>query len=188
MNLIQQFPDIFISEALNFVGCEEPKSKKLATQCFIDIITYDGHDLSTDAWCAKFVWYILDKTCKKIKKTNPLKYTASTLAMKKDAESKNIQVDREPAEGSIMFKYRTGGGHVGIVSHYDKATGKFDTIDGNHSDKVAAVKRQLDETKYYFIHVEKLFKTDILVANFPLKTVLIAGGAVAGSLIFLSRK
>lgn len=180
-NPIEDFPTAFVKEALNWVGCTEVKSSPKYA-CFVEIVTYQGKELSLEAWCAKFVWMILDKVSKKFGKFTPLKYNASTIQMKKDAQAKGIAVDKTAVPGSIMFKYRDGGGHVAIVSSVDG--NKFQTIDGNSSDKVQVVKRTITETDYYFIHVEKLFENNMLIMGLGTNWVLAAAGLTGGYLAY----
>lgn len=178
INPIQDFPTTFVKNALDYSGCTEPQRKSEAPACYVEIVTYNGKELSLEAWCAKFVWFIFDKTSKQFGVKNPLKYTASTKAMKADAQTKNIRVDKKASPGSIFFKYRDGGGHVGIVSSVD---GKYiQTVEGNHNDKVASVRRNYTSETYYFIHVEDLFVYNRLIFGINSKYALIAAAGITG--------
>ena len=158
MNLIQDYVSAMTDEATNWLGCGNKKSLDPAAKaCFAEIVTYEGGNLSNEAWCAKFVWMVLNKMCILFGMLNPIKKTASTIDLKAQAEKRNIPVDRTPAPGCIFFRYRTGGGHVGMVTEVVQDI-EFRTIEGNSDNQVKQGKHSLSEAEYYFIHVETLFE------------------------------
>jgi hypothetical protein len=72
---------------------------------------------------------------------------------------KTLRVDGEPAVGSIFYNTRDGGGHVGFVIKVDGIN--FESIEGNTTNSagewgVWSKKKNLNEKKYQFIHLEDL--------------------------------
>lgn len=104
-------------------------------------------------WCAMFVWIVADEV---FGESNPLLKTASTVAMRNAArENDDITVDKKPTIGSVFFRYRTGGGHVGYVVKIDDI-GTITTIEGNSGNAVGG--RTYKKSQYAgwdFIHVER---------------------------------
>lgn len=106
-------------------------------------------------WCAMFVWVVADEV---FGESNPLLKTASTVAMRNAARANDeLIVDKKPALGSVFFRYRTGGGHVGYVVKIDSNNDSITTIEGNSSNAVGG--RSYKKSQYAgwdFIHVESV--------------------------------
>lgn len=177
MNLIETFPAALANTAINYLGCSEKKDNQDNYLCYTEIIQYYAENSNlNEQWCMKFVWSMVDKTCFKFGKKNPILHTASTLAFKAAAEKSNIPVDRIASPGAIRFNYREGGGHVGIVLEVDGNHMK--TIEGNSQDKVRFVEyKDYTKNNLYFIHIEKLFENDFLIAGVG-QNYFYAGGAL----------
>jgi uncharacterized protein (TIGR02594 family) len=177
MSLIQDFPTALINEAQKWLGCRENKNTPNRSACVDQIKSYGGGEPTNEPWCAQYVSMVLDRTCIRFAALNPLIKSKSTIALKNDAEKKNIAVDRVPSPGSIFFKYRDSGGHVGFVVEVNG--NQFKTIEGNINDKVDWGKRNLTTEKYYFIHIEQRFSGKKIIAGLD-PIYYIAGAAATG--------
>lgn len=145
------FASGLIHKAELWLDCKETSENR--SVCVDKIHEYYNGKVVAEAWCAKFVFMITDLVCKDFGFKNFLPRTASTITMVNNAPKKGLRVDKIPAPGSVFFKTREGGGHVGFVIEVDGTIIK--TIEGNHNDKVAYVKRT-DYSTYKFIHTEEM--------------------------------
>jgi hypothetical protein len=149
-----------LKEAEKWLGC------KTKDPCSADIKRLYNGVVNSEAWCCKFVWAMTNEACKKLGVANPLPQTASTKTLLENAK-KTLRVDGEPAVGSIFYNTRDGGGHVGFVIKVDGIN--FESIEGNTTNSagewgVWSKKKNLNEKKYQFIHLEDLdsFENNLL--------------------------
>jgi len=99
-------------------------------------------------WCMAYIYSTFEDIFKKIGKPNILKKTGAVIDSWKSAPSANkIAIERARSTPSLikpgMVFYADG--HAGIVLSIDDKTKEFKTIEGNYSDKVSKVKRNLSE-------------------------------------------
>jgi len=99
-------------------------------------------------WCMAYIYSTFGDIFKKIGKPNILKKTGAVIDSWKSAPSSNkITIERARSTPSLvkpgMVFYADG--HAGIVLSIDDKTKEFKTIEGNYSDKVSKVKRNLSE-------------------------------------------
>jgi hypothetical protein len=173
-------------EAEKWLGCKEESKNRSA--CVDEISRLYNDKVSSDAWCAKFVWAITNEACKKLNVDNPLKQTASTATMLSEAK-KTLRTDNIAGKGSIFYTTRTGGGHVGFVTKVKDNL--FDTIEGNTSsdsgegDGVWAKTRDTTKKDYTFIHLEDLDTIENnLIAPFALDVAVADPRTYIGSSLF----
>jgi len=147
------FINALLGNAYGELKCVETPPGSNRSKCIDDIKRLVFGRTDNEAWCASFVSYIFKITLNQFKKPIDFVQTASTSEILNWGK-KRIIVDRSPAVGSIMYKTREGGGHVGIVS---RVSGKnFTTIDGNSGDRVQENVRNV-ESNMQFIHTEKYY-------------------------------
>jgi hypothetical protein len=121
---------------------EQPKSSNSGpevTQYLKSVGLYAGLP-----WCAAFVYYIFDQTCKNLGVTNPLPKTAGVLDHWGKAPSEN-KIDISAAKSDIslvrpgavfiMSRPGKGLGHTGIVVSVDPSKKTITTMEGNTNDQ-----------------------------------------------------
>lgn len=138
-----------------------------------------GAEKEGTPWCAQFVSVVVKTSFEKLKlPKSKLPYTASTLAMLDGAKKAGLRVDKTPVEGCIFFRYRNGGGHVGIVVKVTSDT--LYTIEGNSDNAVVARQYKKSSTEsYQYIHVQDEYQPTIF--NYALRNTklpLYAAGAI----------
>lgn len=153
--------NLILRTAEKYLGCKEDKNTKNQSQCVNVFHRTVSGAVSTDAWCAKYVFHVMKEAFElagiAYEKYKDLE-TASTKVMLARAKKAGIRVDKKPAPGAIMFMPREGGGHVEFVfSLY--GTKEILDIGGNVDDQVALVARPILNTME-FIHVEELGEFD----------------------------
>jgi hypothetical protein len=144
-----------------------------------------------------------NEACKKLGVDNPLIQTASTATLLSNAK-KNLRVDSDAGVGSIFYKTRTGGGHVGFVLEVDG--NKITTIEGNTTPDgggAEGVYKKIRDTakeKFQFIHLEDLdtiennlfapLQFDLEMILYDPRSYFSTGVVLAGSLavFYLLRK
>lgn len=148
-----KFATALVKKSELWLGCAEERANRSA--CVDEIHVYYNGKVTAEAWCAKFVYMITDLCAKDFGIKNLLPRTASTLTMVNTAPKNRLRVDTIPAPGSIFFKTRTGGGHVGIVKAVEGST--IITVEGNKNNKVEYGKHS-NTAGYKFIHTEEMPK------------------------------
>lgn len=138
-----------------------------------------GRESYGTPWCAMFAWLVAQRV---FGENNPLLKTASTIAMR-EAARKNpaLVVDKQPAVGSLFFRFRDGGGHVGYVVNIDQ-DGRITTIEGNSGNAVGG--REYSRGQYAswdFIHLERIR------AKTPVVPIVLASAAVVATAGFIAQ-
>lgn len=124
--------------------------------CVDDLKEMFSRTVEGTPWCAQFV-SVCYKTAREklqLKAIGKLPYTQSTATMLNGAKKNGLTVDSTPRVGSVFYRSRDGGGHVGIVVAISD-DGTLLTIEGNSDNQVKG--RTYDKGKYSgwsFIHVE----------------------------------
>jgi len=148
-----KFAQAQIEKGKLWLGCKESKVIG-ASSCINEITEYYNGKQTNEPWCAKFVWMVVDLTTKDFGIKNLLPKSASTLQMVNTASKKGLRVDGIPANGSVFFKTRDGGGHVGFVSSIN-SNRELITLEGNSNDQVQWGKHK-NWLNYKFIHTEEM--------------------------------
>lgn len=150
----------------------------------------DGAEKEGTAWCAQFVSVVVKTSFEKLKlpKTK-LPYTASTATMLAGAKKNGIRVDNVPAEGSVFYRTRNGGGHVGIVVKITADT--LYTIEGNSDNAVVArTYKKANIAHYQYMHVQDEYQPTLF--NYALRNnktaVYGVGGIIVSGLGYLGYK
>ncbi len=137
-----------------WLGCKELKLAG-SSPCLNEITEYFNGKQTNEHWCAKFVWMVADLTAKDFGIKNLLPKTASTVTMVNSASKKGLRVDTTAKPGSIFFRTRSGGGHVGLV--VEVRNGTIKCIEGNNNDSVTWASHS-SLSGYKFIHTEEMPK------------------------------
>jgi hypothetical protein len=145
-----KFSSALIKKGELWLGCKELQSAG-ASACLNEITRYYNGKDTNEAWCAKFVWMVVDLCARDFRMKNLLVKTASTGVM---VSTKSIPVDSTPAPGCVFYKTRPGGGHVGFVKEITTGN-KLITLEGNMKNKVGWGSHANYEG-YKFIHTEKM--------------------------------
>lgn len=133
--------------------CKSVKNNR--GNCIDAIKKQFGKEILNTPWCAEFVSVVVKTACEKLGVQNLLPYTRSTAAMIDGAIKNGLRVDSTPAVGSIFYRKRDGGGHVGIVVKITSAG--IVTIEGNSNDAVLGRSYSYTEiASWKFIHIEEL--------------------------------
>lgn len=138
-------------------------------------------------WCAQFVsvCYRTSREKLRLKGAGKLPYTASTVNMLDGAKKAGLVVDKNPAVGAVFFRYRDGGGHVGIVAAIAD-DGLMTTIEGNSGNAVLGkTYKKASYAAWQFIHVENEEAVSAAAYAFRepmtiIGTLLIVGGVIGG--------
>jgi len=141
-----------VRKAELWLGCKELTTVG-ASPCLNEITEYFNGKLTNEHWCAKFMWVVVDQTAKDFGLKTQLPKTASTSTMVSQAPKKGLRVDTVPAPGSIFYRTREGGGHVGLI--IEVRNGTIKTIEGNTSNSVA-YRTHSKLSGYRFIHTEEM--------------------------------
>jgi hypothetical protein len=189
-----------LREAEKWLGCTETKQNRSACVDEIHKAFNPNWAGSPDAWCAKFVWTMVEAATKKLNVPNPLFKSASTVQM---LNKTNLRKDDKSAKGSIFFIERScaggGCGHVGFVERVDGNI--IHTIEGNTGgpEGVYRQKRDTSKQKFTFIHIEDLdtiennlnaiLPFDLTIDDSRLWTVAVfATVGIVGAVIYAKRK
>jgi hypothetical protein len=146
------FANYIINEAFYWMrrDCKEHSATPNQSVCVNEL----KGGVTNEDWCALFVWRCVEDAAKKSGAKNPLQRTPSTIAMLNAARKSGLRISTTPELGSIFWRPRTGGGHVGIVSGMNSQ--HIFCIEGNTSNRVGM--RMYDRSKqlqnYVFIHVQ----------------------------------
>lgn len=133
--------------------------------CIDAIKTLFSKEVINTPWCAEFVSVVVRTACAKLAITNLLPYTRSTATMLDGAKKAKLRVDNTPVVGSVFYRTRSGGGHVGIVAKI--TDGGIVTIEGNSNDAVLGRSYSGTEiAKWQFIHTEEMGSTGIITYTF----------------------
>lgn len=123
--------------------------------CIDEIKAVFSKEVINTPWCAEFVSVVVRTACAKLAIKNLLPYTRSTATMLAGAKKAGLRVDSTPVVGSVFYRSRTGGGHVGIVAKI--TDGGIVTIEGNSNDAVLGRSYSGTEiAKWQFIHTEEM--------------------------------
>jgi hypothetical protein len=191
--------DALLSNASKFLGCYEDRkinSEGISvgtnrSKCIDEIQKAVVSAKKDDAYCAKFVSKILNITFPFFLKLPPAINTASTITMRDKAAKLGI-IRSYPVRGSVFFRKRTGGGHVGFVESIVKdENGKiigFNSIEGN-AGKTINGKRvdgivQLyhkDDGQYLFMDFPSMADIRIPTAKTVLDVALITAGIIGAT-------
>jgi len=188
--------DALLSNASKFLGCYEDRRINEAgvsvgtnrSSCIDEIQNAVVSANKNDAYCAKFVSKILNLTFPFFLKMPPTINTASTTAMRDKAAKLGI-IKSYPVRGSVFFRKRTGGGHVGFVEHIKKdENGKiigFTSIEGNAGKTINGKKQdgivQLDhkdDGQYLFMDFPSMADLRIPSARTVLDITLLTAGCI----------
>jgi hypothetical protein len=146
------FGNYIINEAFYWMrrDCKEHSATPNQSVCVNEL----KGGVTNEDWCALFVWRCVEDAAKKSGAKNPLQRTPSTIAMLNAARKSGLRITTTPELGSIFFRPRTGGGHMGVVSGMNSQY--IFCIEGNTSNRVGM--RMYDRSKqlqnYVFIHVQ----------------------------------
>lgn len=109
-----------------------------------------------DAYCAAFVYSVVEISGFIIgRDKSPLKKTGLVLAMRRDLEKFGCVVNKAavtdaqvlPPGALAIWDYGNGKGHIGFVK---KGNGPiFETVEGNHSNRITTVTRKLTDANLY---------------------------------------
>jgi cell division septum initiation protein DivIVA len=176
-----EFGEQLVCTALYWLSKNVVETSTNAGQ-YIDLFkqNYYGKDAASQkqaAYCAIFMWFIVDEAAKNMGCTHNFPGAADVWANAKNTllqSEKRYRVEKEtlntpPTVGSIMFRHSTdssSSGHMGIVIDVDTKNRTFDTIEGNvaiNNEKtkegVAAWRYRFSDVKtgngIAFIHVEE---------------------------------
>ena len=118
---------------------------------------------SGQPWCASFVSWCFYRAADKRAEAMPFHYSASSRRIEEELRlaGKFTDIDTNLVlatvrPGDILVWFRCGdmnpeSGHIGLVHHYDSATGFLYTIEGNRSHRVWAGKYAYDENSFRLI-------------------------------------
>lgn len=133
--------------------CKSVKNNR--GNCIDEIKSQFSKEVIGTPWCAEFVSVVTKTSCEKLDITNLLPYTRSTATMLSGAIKNGLRVDNTPAVGSVFYRTRSGGGHVGFVVKI--TDGGIITIEGNSDDQVKGRSYSGTEiASYKFIHIEDM--------------------------------
>lgn len=138
----------------------------------------DGAKLLGKPWCGRAARYAYEKAAQELGLPPPFAGLKNTLASV--AEWKKVMKDfqiSEPKVGAAALLSRGGGkSHATIVSRLEG--GKVFTVEGNHGDAVAVVKRKPGDF-HTFLDVEAFVRSrqSPLVSGYVLGTDVLAGCA-----------
>jgi len=169
--------------------CKSVKNNR--GNCIDEIKKQFSKEILGTPWCAEFVSVCVKTACDKLGITNLLPYTRSTAAMLSGSEKNGLTVDSTPKIGSVFYRTRSGGGHVGIVVKIT-ALG-IATIEGNSNDAVLARSYSSSEYKNWkFIHTEDMQGGNILKYVFrdgvTLPMYMLGGvGALVGAAYYANK-
>lgn len=180
------FTNELARQAKSFLNCKETSKNRSVCVDAIHKEFAENWGGSAEAWCAKFVWVCVERTCKAYGVKNYISHTASTAAMLSSAKNSGLNVNRTPKPGAIMYTIKDGQGHVGIVIEV-KSGSQFVTIDGNSSDMVRFNNRTLG-SQHQFIHIEEKYSNAIAPTNIALTAVVLGTTAFFGYKYFRKRK
>lgn len=153
--------------------------------CIDELKSQFGKEVLGTPWCAEFVSVVVKTSCDKLHIKNLLPYTRSTASMLDGAKKNGLLVNSTPAVGSVFYRTRSGGGHVGIVVKITD-TGII-TIEGNSNDQVKGRSYSYTEiASWKFIHTEEMGDAGIIRYTFrdgiPLSMWVVGGvGALVGA-------
>jgi len=107
-----------------------------------------------DAYCAAFVYTVVEVSGFIIgRDKSPLKKTGLVLAMRRDLEKFNCfhpkatitDTQTLPPGCLAIWDYGNGKGHIGFVTKGSVSSNAFETVEGNHSNKITHVTRKLTD-------------------------------------------
>lgn len=196
-----------IAERWANLKCVEIKAN--AGPCIDDVQQMFSGRVIAEAYCAKFVWIVIQEACEKMYIKNRLPKTASAKGMLDGSIKNNMVVQGKNgiAPGTV-FARKSGasggsGWHVGIVHSWDND--KFYTVEGNNDDKISYFHYEWEDIPkkdFWFIQTHRMSENFQYVQKTVTETVaaatkavqnnplpLIVGGAVIiGGIYYLSKR
>ncbi len=151
--------------------------------CVDEIHLRFGGTVKAEAWCAKFVWVVVDEACVQTGTKNRLPFTAGARALLTGSDGK-LRVDGNPEPGAAFYRRSTApgaSGHVGIVVAVE-SDGIY-TIEGNTSDRVAMIRY---DNQYMAdpAHEMRFIHTELMEPVIPVEQApVLAGGSYWGWLV-----
>lgn len=113
----------------------------------------DGEKLLGKPWCARAVRYAYEKAAQELGQAPPFAGVKPSLAAVNDwADIFKQYLTSEPKTGHVGLILSGGTRHATLVSKVDGET--VYTVEGNHSDSVATVKRPRSKFKH-FVDVQR---------------------------------
>lgn len=142
-----QIGNAIVQHARQWAGRSCKETRVNGGSCIDDLQIAYGGTTSREAYCAKFVWVVVDQACKEIGIVSTLPKTAGARDMR-DRSKGRLPMDQNFTVGSCFYRYSTApsaSGHMGIV--VDVTPDALITVEGNNGNRIGVFENKLSAVR-----------------------------------------